>query len=168
MFKTSFCVQSIGRQRTSSEGGTYLRRKELTSFPLWKSRNRMTTVFSLSSLCLHRHSNWRQPPAGKSLKRLVTTLVNQRNPRFKGTFKWIFLMPSISVGDRPSVGERTIPMPCCVASEGGKDCSTDLQHVLTNLRNSTRLAGRFNRRIPLFLIWIAGGRNHIRKRREML
>ena len=36
------------------------------------------------------------------------------------------LTPSMSTGDRPSVGETTIPMPYCIVSEGGKDSSTDV------------------------------------------
>ena len=32
----------------------------------------------------------------------------------------------MSTGDRPLVGETSIPLPYCIVSEGGKESSTDV------------------------------------------
>ena len=114
------------------EAKGYRRRKELACFP-FGSRGRARWPFSHQ---LRRTSNWRQSPAGKSLKvrqERRRTLVIQCQPEMVGTLEVIFLTSSTSVADRPSVGETTIPMPCCIASEGRKDLSTEVDSLLTCL-----------------------------------
>ena len=61
----------------------------------------------------------------------------------------------MSMGERPSVGKTMIPMPYCMVSEGEKigiQKLIDLQRVLTNSRNFTRIAGRLNIKGPIIFV----------------
>ena len=74
--------------------------------------------------------------------------------------KWIFLTSSISMGDWPSVGETTIPMPYCIVSEEGKDPNTEVDWPSTCARAASQKSlGGSIQRVQSSLIWTAGGRS---------